>query len=333
MQLTKLASIHLIYWNILKKYRINPDEVFAAAGLNPALMQEPGARYDLGNSALLWEEMGRRINDPCFGLTAASCWHPSHFGTLGYAMLVSKNLRICLERLLRFHKVVSDARFGRLDEDAQKKALVFTILYEDEAPYPQPREDAVLAWIMSSLRINFQQELTPVSVSFTHARPDCAGKYFEFFQAPVVFDAKYSSLALPLDVVDLPLPSGNDELAAFSDQAMERYIAGLDESTLSVRVKQAIVDHLPSGDADVNNIASELHLNKRTLQRLLQKEGTTFIALLNETRESIAKQYVRDKNMDLNEIAYLLGFAELSTFSRSFKRWTGASPMQFRKTV
>jgi AraC-like DNA-binding protein len=191
----------------------------------------------------------------------------------------------------------------------------------------------MLAWIMSALRVNLQQKLAPISVSFTHGRPVCAGKYYEYFQSPVIFDSPVSRLELPLDMVDLILPSGNEKLATFSDQAMAIYLATLDNEDLVTRVKKIIVEHLPSGDATVENAAAELYLSTRKLQRLLKEKGTTFISLLNETRMRIARQYVQNKNMDLTEIAFLLGFAEMSTFSRSFKRWTGQSPIQYRKAV
>lgn len=333
MNLTKLASIQLVLWNMLEKYNQDPAAVFKKVGLDVGRMYQPGARYNLDKIAALWEEMDRRIPDPCFGLTAATNWHPSHFGTLGYAMLMSSSLRITLERLIRFHRVISDAHFGELHENQDKGTLEFTFVYEDEKPYPQPREDAALAWIMSVLRVNFQQTLSPVSVNFIHNCTDCASKYYKFFQSPITFDAPASSLALSLDVVDLVLPSGNEELAAFNDQVMTQYLATLDNDTLVKRIKKIIVEHLPSGNATVENAASELSLSTRKLQRLLQQEGTTFISLLNETRMEIAKQYVQDKKMDLTEVAFLLGFAELSTFSRSFKRWTGKSPIQYRKAA
>ncbi|HID69578.1 MAG TPA: hypothetical protein EYP35_03755 [Desulfobacterales bacterium] len=103
MYLTKLASIQLVVWNILEKYNEDPVPVFKQVQLNPSLMHKPGTRHSLRKIAELWIETGRRIKDPCFGLTAATCWHPSYFGTLGYAMLVSKSLRVTLERLIRFH--------------------------------------------------------------------------------------------------------------------------------------------------------------------------------------------------------------------------------------
>lgn len=333
MHMNNLASIQFVLWNILEKYNQDPAGAFKQVQLDPILMQQPGARYPLRKIAALWEETERRIPDPCFGLNAATYWHPSNFGTLGYAMLVSRSLRITLERLIRFHRVISDAHFGELHEDREHEALIFSLTYEDGAPYSRAREDALLAWIMSMLRINFQQELAPLSVQLTHSRPDCAGKYSEFFQAPVRFNSHVANLALPLSAVDRVLPGANEELARGSEQVMSQYLTDLDSLTLISRVKKIIIEHLPSGDATVEKTAAELGYGVRTLQRLLKQEKTTFIALLNHTREKLARQYVQDKTMDLTEIAFLLGFAELSTFSRSFKRWTGKSPATFRKVA
>ena len=333
MYLTKLASVQLVLWNILEEYNQDPAAVFKKVQLDPQRMYQPGARHSLRKIAELWREMEDLIKDQCFGLTAAMKWHPSHFGTLGYAMLVSKSLRITLERLIRFHRVISDASFADLYEDRAKGVLVFSLKYRDEAPYSRGREDAALAWIMSSLRVNFQRDLAPLSVKLTHGRPDCGGKYYEFFQSPITFNAPSSGFELSLDVVDIVLPSGNEELVSFNEQAMTQYINSLGDKTLVERVKNIIVEHLPSGDATVEKTASELHLSTRKLQRLLQQEGTSFIVLLNETRMDIAKQYVQDREVDLTEVAFLLGFSELSTFSRSFKRWTGKSPIQYRQTA
>ena len=333
MNLTKLASIQLVLWNICKAYNQDPEPIFAEAGLDPKLMYQPGARYSLQKVARLWDEAAKRISDPCFGLSAAANWHPTHFGTLGYALLMSRTLRSTLERLLRFYKVLSEARFGKIHEDDKEKTLVFSLTYRDEKPYPRAREDAALAWIMSTLRINFQHNLTPVAVSFTHDKPPCAGKYYEFFQGPVFFNAKAGSLALSLDQVDVLLPGANEELAEFNDLAMGRYLASLDDDTMTTKVRRLILKSLPSGNVTVEKTASRLCISTRKLQRLLKEEGTTFLALLNETRMKLAKEYVQSKSMDLTEIAFLLGFSELSTFSRSFKRWTGKSPVKYRNAA
>ena len=333
MYLTKLASIQLVVWNILEKYNEDPVPVFKQVQLNPSLMHKPGTRHSLRKIAELWIETGRRIKDPCFGLTAATCWHPSYFGTLGYAMLVSKSLRVTLERLIRFHRVISDADFGDLHEDHTTDSLVFTLKYKDEAHYSRGREDAALAWIMSLLRVNFQNDIAPVSVHLTHPKPDCSGKYYEFFKSPVHFNSSFCRLALPLPEVDRILPGANEEFAEFGDQAIKKYLLSLDAGDEITQIKKILIDNLPSGNITIEQVAGEFGVNTRTLQRILQKKGTTFLSLLNETRMEIAKKYIQDKYMDLTEIAFLLGFAELSTFSRSFKRWTGKSPIQYRKAA
>ena len=148
-----------------------------------------------------------------------------------------------------------------------------------------------------------------------------------YFNSPVCHPS------LPLDVVDHILPSGNDQLAEFGDQAMETYLLSLDEGHDIGHIKKIIVEILPSGNITVEQVAEELGINTRKLQRSLQEKNTTFSTLLSDTRMDIAKGYIQDRNMDLTEVAFLLGFAELSTFSRSFKRWTGKSPMQYRKAA
>jgi len=331
MYLTKLASVQLVLWNILEEYGQDPASVFKAVKLDPELMYKPGARHRLDKIAALWDEMDRRIPDPCFGLTAATNWHPSHFGILGYAMLTSSSLRTTLGRLIRFHGVISSANFGELHEDQDKGTLTFNLVYRDEKPYPRPREDAALAWILSALRINYQQDFAPIAVSLRHTRPDCSEKYAEFFQAPITFGAKDSGFVLSLEQADRFLPSGNKNLAAFNDQMMSRYLEELKDEELSHRVQKIIVELLPCGNASIEAVAEKLSLSTRSLQRALREEGTTFISLLNKTRQEIAKRYVQDMRHDLTEVAFLLGFSELSTFSRSFKRWTGQSPDQFRK--
>ncbi len=331
MYLTKLASVQLVLWNILENYNQDPADVFKTVRLDPALMEQEGARYQLNKIVALWDEMERRIPDPCFGLTAATNWHPSHFGVLGYAMLMSSTLQITLERLIRFHGVISGADFGELHRDEKAGTLTFNLIFIHEKPYPRSREDAAIAWILSVLRINYQQNFAPISVALMHSRPRCKKKYDEFFRCPVSFGAKTTSLVLSLEQANRNLPSGNKQMAAFSDQMMSRYLDELGKEKLTHRVRKIIVDNLPSGNVTIEMVARELALSTRTLQRLLQEEGTSFIELLNKTRQDIAKSYVIDCRHDLTEVAFLLGFSELSSFSRSFKRWTGHSPEQYRK--
>ena len=100
-----------------------------------------------------------------------------------------------------------------------------------------------------------------------------------------------------------------------------------------MKIRKLISERLASGNVTIKKIADEMHMSSRTIQRMLNKEDTTFAALLDEVRINLAKQFLSDVRTDLTEIAFLLGFSELSTFSRAFKRLTGQSPSQYRSVA
>jgi AraC-like DNA-binding protein len=334
MYTTKLASGRMPFWNMLEKANIDPLPLFKKAGLDPALMHQANARYSDQRFLALLKEVSKKVNDECFWLTIDSCWHPSHLSTLGYVLLMSKSLRDTLERLIRYHKVLSDSPVGELRESKLRGTLTCVAMFEGGFSARMPaQEDYGLAWAVSLLRMNYEKDFAPISVDFTHPAPDCSHKFYEYFQCPINFDSEYCSLTISVEVADELLPAANQELDAFSDHLMARYLKSLSEHNLVTRVKKSIIEHLPSGEARVDKVASDVYMSTRSLQRALQGEETSFHKLLNEARMELAMDYVADPNMDLTEVAFLLGFSEQSSFSRSFKRWTGNSPAQQRKTV
>ncbi len=328
---TNNASLLNVLWNILESYRINPEPLFWDMGLNPEVMKQSGGRYKIENIDKLWRKASEVINDPCFGLKAAELWHPSNFGALGYAMLASNTLRTALERLDRYHRVISDEEFMKLDET--KEGLRLTLVFRAKKRDIPEQNDAALAVILSMCRVNYVEDLAPTSVTFTHPKPSCSARFFEYFRSPVLFEAPTDSLTFTTEAVDKNLPGSNPQLAELNDQIMIEYLAQLDQDHITQKVKAIIIDHLPSGSVTDEGVARALHMSSRKLQRQLQSDGTTFNTLLNEIRQDLAKQYVRDQDISMTEIAFLLGFSESSAFSRAFKRWTGVSPSAYRKAA
>ncbi len=329
MPATKYARISLILWNIISSYGIDPEPLFWEAGINPDLMKQSGKRYRVRKVKLLWQKAAKAIGDPCFGLKAAELWHPSNFSALGYAMLASATIRTALERMERYYHVISDERVLELNdvEDGMQLTLVFNDTMHD---IPE-RNDASLAVILNICRVNYLEDLAPVSVTFNHPKPTCSSKFFEYFKCPVTFDAPVNSLTLPLEMADRILPGSNPQLAELNDQLMISYLEKLNPDDITQKVKAVVINQLPSGSVTDESVAKAVYMSNRTLQRKLENAGTTFKILLNETRKDLAKQYLRDQDTSMTEIAFLLGFSENSTFSRAFKRWTGVSPSQYRK--
>lgn len=332
MLLTKLASIQHILWEILEDYGFDPDPVFRRVDLDPDLLFEPGARYPLQAIAALWVEMEQLIEDPCFGLKTADYWHPSHFGTIGYAMMASSTVRNGLERLMRYHRVVSDARFGELIEDEARGCLHVKLNWNEERPWTPAREDGALTYILSSCRLNFKKPLHPRRVEMTHNQHQCLQRYEKFFNCRVDLNRPAPVISFSLSDVEKPLRSGDEYLAQLHDGIMDDYISRLSEVRLIRSVQKVLAAQLPAGPVTVEAVARELGMSTRKLQRDLKLEGTTYQELLNNTRRDLAQRYVKDTHNDLTEVAFILGFADLSTFSRSFKRWTGVSPSRYRKS-
>ena len=330
---TGLASCNLILWRVVASYGHDPQAIFNQAGLDPELMNNPWARYPLHKTDRLWDEANRIIDDPCFGLKFTKYWHPTYFGVLGYAMLESKTIRDSLQRLQRFHKVLFSDGFVTLEEQKDEQTFRVMMTDEDTIQDKTSSEDSGMALLLMICRTNYVSQLNPVYVNLKHPEPCCIEQYHDFFQCPVNFSAMESSIAFPLDVVDRLLPAIDEQLLQIKDQLLMRQSEDLAKDNFIMKIRKIISEHLASGNVTIKMIADEMHISSRTIQRMLNKENTTFAALLDEVRISLAKQFLSDVRTDLTEIAFLLGFSELSTFSRAFKRLTGQSPSQYRSVA
>lgn len=325
---TYLLAPQDILWKIIESYGHDPRNIFSRVGLTREMMFKQGARVPHQTVEHLWNETTTLIKDPCLGLRAAKFWHPSYFNALGYAWLASSTLREALKRFERYIKLVSQQIDVHLDDTPE--GLAFNL--SDSLEHPV-RMDFCLATVMAMCRLNCGPNLAPVGVHFIHPAPACSEKYFAFFKGPVHFEALSDSLIFKKKDVDQRLSGGNPHLAEINDRIIVRYLSALSNDDIVHRAQAAIIDLLPSGRVSDEKVAQRLYMSVRSLQRKLQQCGTSFRKLLDRTREELARQYICNDGVDLTEIAFLLGFSEHSAFSRAFKRWTGHTPSDMRRSA
>ena len=134
-------------------------------------------------------------------------------------------------------------------------------------------------------------------------------------------------------MAETPLPAANRELALANDAILHAYVTELDCSGIVSRVKALIIDHLPSGAPSAETVAKDAYMSARTLQRKLADAGTSYSDVLESVRRELAEQYLADPARSLSEISFLLGFSELSAFSRAFRRWRGQAPSKVRDSA
>ena len=172
--------------------------------------------------------------------------------------------------------------------------------------------------------------LTPLRIELRRPQPAGTDCHARILRAPLIFDSAEDLVAFARADCDRPLDSANRELASRSDEIISQYLQKLDRSTLSLRVRERLMNLLPHGEPSAEQVASDLHLSLRSLQRHLADEGRSYEQVLLSTREDLARGYLQDPRYSIGEIAYLLGYADASCFTRAFRRWTGTSPSRFR---
>jgi AraC-like DNA-binding protein len=330
MLYTNLAATANVFWKMLEYYGQNPEPIFLEAGIDPERLNNSEERIRFSSVHNVLVKLSNIIDDPCFGLQAIKFWHPSYMHALGYSWLASQTLRKALKRLVRYSRIISEAGGFLLEEDSER----FLLVCDSKFTKMRPPEviDASITIIVHMCRLNFGDDFKPISVNFVHPEPSCSEQFFDYFKSEVNFDKSRDSIVFSLADIDKRLSGSNPNLASLNEKVITKYLSGLDKDNILHRVKACITDMLQSGSVVSDAVAKNLGLSKRSLQRRLQEEGTSFMTLKDEVRKELSHNYVRDSKIDIIEIAFLLGYSDQSAFSRSYKRMTGMSPSEVRGT-
>ncbi len=318
-------------WKQMEGYGIDPAPVFREVGIDPEMLYDSGARISVQQFQELEARAIELSDDPHFGITNAEFARPAHLGALGFAWLASSSLREAFQRMSRYSRVIQDRLQIGLEEDEKH----YTVTIDANRPFLNPliREDGQLAATLKFCRVIAGDALTPARVCLRHDEPEDTSKYYSYFRCPVEFGSEKTQLVFNLDDVDKRLTGSNDELASLNEHIVVKYLAHSEKQDIVNQVKAAIIDGLSDGTVTEKSVAESLFTTPRNLHRKLQKEDTSFKVLLTEIRRELAMQYIQDRSKTLTEISFLLGFSEVSSFSRAFKNWTGKPPSDARQDV
>lgn len=318
-------------WRQLEGYGIDPDPVFRELGINPDTLFDSGARVSFDLYEKLDLKAAELSGDPHFGLKGAEYFRPAHLGALGFAWLASSSLREAFQRISRYARVIQEKLAVELSEDED----CFYVSIDAHVPSQNEalREDQQLAALLKFCRVIAGSAFNPAKVCFRQEKPADTGYHYHFFRCPVEFGAEKTTFVISRADVDKRLTGANDELAKLNEHIVVKYLAHNQRKDIVNQVKAAIIDGLAHGSVSEKSVADALYTTPRNMHRKLQKQETSFKHLLTEVRKDLAKQYIQDRSKTLTEISYLLGFSEVSSFSRAFKGWTGKPPSEARQGV
>ena len=318
-------------WEQLKGYGIDPEPLFREEGIEPETMFDSGARIPLERYQRLDVKAAELSGDPYFGLKGAEFCRPAHLGALGFAWLASSSLRTGFQRLSRYARVIQEKLTIDLDEDDE----FFYVRMDAHMPLlnKRIRENGQLAAVTRFCRMIAGEDFNPARIRMKQPEPEDSGYYYELFRCAIEFNCDATTFVVRLEDADRRLTGSNDQLAKLNEHIVGKYLAHNEKQDIVNRVKAAIIDGLANGVVTEALIADEMHTTPRNLHRKLQKEDTSFKQLLTEVRKELAQQYIQDRSKTLTEISFMLGFSEVSSFSRAYKGWTGKPPSEVRQGV
>lgn len=302
---------------VLKKAAL-PEDLFARQ--TPSLTAEEYFRFMEAIDALSPDEQAPVHLAASDGIEA--------FSPPIFAAYCSRNALVCLKRLAQY-KPLTGALLYQVEE-TEAEISVEILSADPELELPEILIGIEFAFLVGLIRKATKEPITPLSA--TVKRPMKNRALADFIGKPVTVDSK-NRLVFSKEDALVPFISRNESMWEFFEPELKRRLSMMEtDDSYAARVRSALMELLPSGECTVDDVAKKLGCSKRSLQRRLQEEDTSFQKQLNHTRELLAKSYPANTDMTAEDIAFLLGYQEIGSFLRSFTAWTGRTIHAYRNT-
>lgn len=290
-----------------------------------------GERVEFAHGLRIVNDVAELTHDPDVGLKAALHAELGDFEVMEWVSTSAATWRAACETAIRYIRVLNDAAEYRLDIVGDKAHLILN----SALPLPRAAADYQIAAYDLSLRLRFPEKPPELEVWFKHARPKDVSVYEAIFPGvKLVFGAQFDGFVSGAWRLEEPLPTANPPLHRVLREHADRLLRELAPADMLLeRVSSEILRRLSEGTSTADDTAAQLGMTRRTLTRRLAERGTSYLELLRDARYRMARHYLRNTAHTIEDIAFLLGFAECAPFVRAFKRWCGMTPLEYRRSA
>jgi AraC-like DNA-binding protein len=309
---------------------INPEPLLAEAGLILDQLKECGTRLDVRNQIKFLNLAAGALKDELLGFHLALTCDLRELGLLYYVPASSPTLGEGLRRFARYTSIVNE---GLSLQYLEGRNVRITFEYVEVPRHSDRHQIEFCLTILTRLcRHLTGAHLVPTRATIAHRGDRVISKIAAFLDTNIEFNAKADEVAFDAAAREIPVVSAdpylNELLIAYAEEALAR--RSMTHGTFESKAQNAIAPLLPHGPVRVSEIARQLGMSQRTFARRLASEGLTFTELLEKLRQALARKYLSDPALPISEIAWLLGYREVSAFTHAFKRWTGTTPREAR---
>lgn len=307
---------------------INADKVLAKVGMRAADLDAPDLRTPHDAQEWFWNALLEESGDPYIGLHLGE--HiPIYKGqVLEYLFLSSPTFGDGLKRALSYQRLLSDAVHGELVDNQGDTVFLRQLFWSERLPH---LNECFAMGLLKFFRFVTDGEFLPKEICFGHSRHAEVAEYHRAFNCSVKFDQQDMGVVFERRFLSLPSPHHEPDLLQLHEQLASAKVARLEKQDLVGKVNRLVGELLESGDANLEEVATRLGIKPRQLRTRLAEAGTNFNQLVADYRCRLAKRLLAGTNESIDEIVYLTGFSEPSTFYRAFKRWVNMTPIEYRK--
>lgn len=313
---------------ILREMGKDPATVISGAGIDPNVLRNP-------ENSLSFVELGRLLQ-ACTSATGCE-----HFGLLVGQRSATGSLGL-VGRLMRTAPTLRDAILDLCTNQRRyvRGAVAYLVVQNEIAFWGyaihHPAMQAIEQVCDGAIAVGFNMmreliDAAPDQILFSRRAPRDTAPYRSYFGSAPQFDAEQTALAFPADLLARPVRSADPELRRILEEAVAAYWA-VEQPSVSDTVTRMLRARVIFPDTSLEEVAGELSMQPRTLNRRLQAEGKSFRELINQARFEFARQLLDGTRMDITNIALALGYADPSTFTHAFHRWSGVAPSEWRTT-
>jgi AraC-like DNA-binding protein len=320
--------IPAVFPNWLEDAGLSPAGVLERAGLPAKLFSEASVVIGLAQFVAMWKAIGELSPDPAVGLKIGSNPRHERYDPIVIAALNAPSFGVALQRLARYKRLTCPEQIMLAPEQGD-----YLVRFDWPWPghaAPSAFLDNAFALAVSLGRRGTADAINPRRVEFRRDKLEL-GPYTAFYRCEVRLGAERDALIYDTDVAAHPFEIYNPEVFRLLGPGLEQELTlQAARQTLIDRVKSVLKKLLAGQRPNIRQVARELKMSPRTLQRRLAEDGVTFQQLLSESRRELAVHYLRESQLGLGEVSYLLGYEDSNSFFRAFQNWEGMSPGQWR---
>lgn len=322
------ASALLGFGSAIEELGEEANPLLQWAGL-PVPEEDSEAWISYRQFLTLLEKASRVTCCPHFGLRLSRHQDINILGTVGFVMQQAPDLRTALQELSIYFSQHNQGAIVSLE--IQKGVAHWRFSSKLEGTLPTQQQADLAAGIgLNLMRLLWRPTWRPSTLYLNHAHPEDATPYLRHFDCPVIFNWESTLMTFDASILDAPISQANENLHRVLEEYLSNLQLAFPDDYLG-KIRYLIKHAMSAGDCSIERVAHFLAVNKRTLQRQLSAQDTSYKQLLQEVRFDIALQYLRQSNGSLTTLANMLCYSDLSTFSSTFRSLFGVSPREWRK--